>query len=142
MNELHHLTEQALSVVMAKWGKEAIAERNELLAENQRLRDELSRHKDEMSAQCPPSRLCPDPENAQFIVASHVGERHYRIPQDADRSKAIYVKWGVLHYWTKDGEKVEDDPIHDGIDTDEFEKWPQYEYWVGREEYVEYNGDD
>ena len=35
------LAEQALSVVMSKWGTEAIAERNALLAENKRLKDEL-----------------------------------------------------------------------------------------------------
>ena len=35
------LAEQALSVVMSKWGTEAIAERNALLAEIKRLKDEL-----------------------------------------------------------------------------------------------------
>ena len=126
---------------MAKWGKEAIAERNTLRSEVEALREELSQLKDDMFNQCPPSTLRPDPENAEFIVASYSGERHFRIPQDADRARAMHVKWGQLRYWTKDGEKAEEDPLFDTIaDSTEFDKWPTSEYWVRREEYIEYAG--
>ena len=137
------MAETALSVVMAKWvSNKIIAERNELLKENQRLSQELSQLEDDMFNQCPPATLRPDPQNAEFIVASYVGARHFRIPQDADRSKSIYIRWGMLHYWTNDGDKVEKDSIYDDItDSMEFDKWPTAKYWVGREQYIEYAGD-
>ena len=133
------LVEQALSVVMAKWGKEAIAERNALQSEVEALREELSQLRDGMLNQCPPSTLRPDPENADFIVASYFGERHFRIPQDADRTRTMLVKWGQLHYWSKDEDRAAEDPIYDNI-TDEFDKRPLSEYWIRREEYIEYAG--
>ena len=122
------LAEMALSVVMTKWvNNEIIAERNALLKENQRLSEELSQLKDDMFNQCPPSTLRPDPENAEFIVASYLGERHFRIPQDADRARTMLVKWGQLRYWSKDGYQAAEDPIYDGT-TDEFDKRPTAEY--------------
>ena len=135
--------ETALSVVMANWvSNKIIAEWNELLKENQRLGQELSQLKEDMSDQCPPATLRLDPENAEFIVASYFGERHFRIPRDADRSKSIYIKRGMLHYWTNDGDEVEKDPVYDDMtDSMEFDKWPTKEYWVGRGQYIEYAGD-
>ncbi len=143
MNEgnRQQLAEKALSIVMAKWGKEAIAERNALQSEVEALREELSQLKVDMSIQCPPSTLRVDPENdADFIVASYFGERHFRIPKDADRARTMLVKWGQLHYWSKDGDTEKADPIFDDIDSSEFDKWPLSEYWVSREEYMEYAG--
>ena len=135
------LAEKALAVVTAKWGKEAIAERDALRSEVEALREELSQLKDHMFNSCPPSTLQPDPENAEFIVASYVGERHFRIPQDADRARGMHVTWGKLRYWTKEGELVANDPFYDDItDSMEFDKWPRSEYWVRREEYIEYAG--
>ena len=74
-------------------------------------------------------------------AASYLGERHFRIPQNADRARTMFVKWDKLHYWSIDGYQAAEDP-YDGI-TDEFEwmKKPTAEYWVGREEYIEYAGD-
>ena len=142
MNEgnRQQLAEKALSIVMAKWGKEAIAERNALQSEVEALREELSQLRDDMFNQCPPSALQPDPENAEFIVASYFGERHFRIPQDADRARTMLVKWGQLHYWSKDGDTEKADPIFDDIDSSEFDKRPLYEYWVSRQEYLDYAG--
>lgn len=132
--------EKALSIVMAKWGKEAIAERNALQSEVKALREELSQLKDDMSNQCPPSTLQPDPDNAEFIVASYFGERHFRIPQNADRTRTMLVKWGQLHYWSNDGDNEKADPIFDDIDSDEFDKSPLSEYWVSRQQYIDYAG--
>ena len=67
-----------------------IAERNKLQAEIEALRkerDELLQFKEDVHNQYPASQLKVDQTNADFIVATYVGERHFKIPDDADRTK-------------------------------------------------------
>ena len=140
------LAETALSVVTAKWGETAIAERNKLQAEVEALRkerDELLEFKEDVHNHYPASQLKVDQTNADFIVATYVGERHFKIPDDADRTKLdshMRVKWGKLMYVNTEGRVCEAEPIEDDItDSMEFDKWARTEHWVTRDEYLKYS---
>ena len=91
-NTSQQLAETDPSVVMTKWGTEAIAERNAL---QKRLK--------ELEAENKYLRGVADhgfgPEHGKVCIARYVFEQAFKIPK---RAVSYYVKWGTLHWMGED----------------------------------------
>ena len=99
------LSEHALSIVVDNSNNHAIAERDALLARIAALEEECQRLRGDFG-----------PEDGRFAIATYQLEQRFHIPADATSWE---VKWGMLRYWTADGETHEAPPFA----GETFEDW-------------------
>ena len=91
------LAEHALSIVVDNSNNQAVVERDGLLARIAALEEECQRLRGDGG-----------PEDGRFAIATYRLEQRFHIPADAT---SWDVKWGMLRYWTADGEMHEAPPF-------------------------------